>query len=104
MVTQYTVYYADGRPFESGTVELNQVPSYKELKKFLSRWFDDSQGIHFEHVFINCTQVGSEKSMFVDDVGFLKGLPFNSAVSDQHEFYPGRIYGTAVVMSRRVWY
>lgn len=102
--TKFTVYpmNPDGTPGEiiKKVIDLPKEPNYQQLKGILEEWFGREW---FEHVFID-VKSGNPKSMFVDESGMIKSLPLNRVVSAKDEFYPGNIFGIAVVCDRRVWY
>lgn len=100
-MTTFTVYSPDRNTPDVFKVDLPKQPSYDQLKRILASWF--LLPSEFEHVFIN-VKSRYPKSMFVDDAGRLIPLPHNPHVSNKDEFYPGDIFGIAVVVNRRVWY
>lgn len=77
-------------------IDLPGEPRLEDLQRVARPWLGDAL---FERVRVKVD--GQITDMLVDEEGIPKGLAFNEQAS---AFYPGRIYGTALIFSRPIWF
>lgn len=115
MQTQYQVIGTDSIA-RTGEVDWPKEPGYTVIRDLVEPLIQTpgTPEAYFEHVRV--WYEGQYASMFVDDMGALKGLPINPAATKiyhanmfEHDpdFNPEdapSIFGPAVLFSRNVWY
>jgi hypothetical protein len=112
MVTGVIVYLASGSTKEL-TLDLPEWPTLKELRSVITPLLN---GGSMEHVrVLNPAIPDDSLDLFVDEIGHLKGLPFNEEATRLYRAahlatYPGDdphelpwIAGDAVLFMRKVW-
>ena len=110
LITTHYLVLPVGKTGESRQVEWPAEPGYDAIKAVINPIL----GAELEHVTV--LHNGEAADMFVDEMGALKQLPRNEAVTaiyranrlDKHpttkpETLPA-IYGTAILFARRIWF